>query len=382
MAAVTLKNLDKSFRPGKRQTIRAVRGVSLVVEDGEFLVLVGPSGCGKSTLLRLIAGLEDPDAGAVLIGDRDVTRFAPKDRDVAMVFQNYALYPHMTAGENMAFGLKLRKVPRKERESKVAEAARQLGIAELLPRHPGELSGGQRQRVALGRALVRDPKVFLFDEPLSNLDAQVRLQIRAEIAQLHRRLRTTMVYVTHDQAEAMTLGDRIAVMKDGVLQQVGRPLEIYDHPVNKFVAGFLGEPPMNFLHGTVIANNDRWRWVENDAQGHPALRGFAVPLNGRLDPETLAAHRNLPVWLGLRPEHVEINSGAGEDLGVAEVDFEEHLGAESWCHLKTRHHRLTVRRAARDPLTGEVRVFVAPERMTFFGADEGALAPAAIPTTP
>lgn len=382
MAAVTLQNLNKSFHPGRRQTIQAVRNVSLAVDDGEFLVLVGPSGCGKSTLLRLIAGLEDPDAGTIFIGERDVTRLDPKDRDVAMVFQNYALYPHMTAGENMAFGLKLRGVPRKERELKVAEAARQLGIAELLRRHPGELSGGQRQRVALGRALVRDPKVFLFDEPLSNLDAQVRLQIRTEIAQLHRRLRTTMIYVTHDQAEAMTLGGRIAVMKDGVLQQAGRPLEIYDHPVNKFVAGFLGEPPMNFLHGTIIANNDLWRWVENDAQGHPALRGLSLPLNEQLDEETLTAQRNRPIWLGLRPEHVELNSETGEALGAADVDFEEHLGAESWCHLKTRHHDLTVRRSERTPLLGEVRLSVPPERLVFFDADERALSTPVIPSTP
>jgi multiple sugar transport system ATP-binding protein len=259
-----------------------------------------------------------------------------------MVFQNYALYPHMTAYDNMAFGLKLRKVPMAEIQQKVRDAALLLGISELLERYPKELSGGQRQRVAVGRAIVRDPKVFLFDEPLSNLDAQVRLQVRAELARLHQRLQATMIYVTHDQAEAMTLGDRIAVMKDGVVQQVAEPMQIYDRPANKFVAGFIGEPQMNFIRGTIVQKDGQLRLLENDPQDQPALGGLALPLNGSTA-EALKAHVNRPVWLGLRPEHLKVATNGQPALGHVKVEFVEHLGAESWVHLKSKAHQLTLR---------------------------------------
>src|SRR5512140_1187375 len=246
MAAVEIRKVEKYFG-----TTHIIRGVDIDMEDGAFTVLVGPSGCGKSTLLRMIAGLEEISAGEILIGGRVVNNMMPKERDIAMVFQNYALYPHMTVRENMAFGLKLRRFPKAEIESRIQDAARILGLAELLDRRPKALSGGQRQRVAVGRAIVRKPAVFLFDEPLSNLDAKLRVQMRAEISKLQQRLATTTVYVTHDQVEAMTMGQRIAVMKDGKLQQVGTPLEVYEQPVNLFVAAFIGTPPMNFVKATL-----------------------------------------------------------------------------------------------------------------------------------
>jgi multiple sugar transport system ATP-binding protein len=243
MAAITIENVEKTFAGG----VQAVRRVSLRVNDGEFLVLVGPSGCGKTTLLRMIAGLDEATGGTISIGDRAVNDLPPAERDLAMVFQNYALYPHMTVRRNMAFALELRKVARAEIDRRVGETAETLGLRDLLERRPKELSGGQRQRVALGRAIVRQPLAFLFDEPLSNLDARLRIQMRAELKRLHRRLRTTSIYVTHDQEEAMTLGDRVVVMKDGAIQQVGRPLDVYERPANRFVAGFMGMPPMNLL---------------------------------------------------------------------------------------------------------------------------------------
>src|SRR3954470_792718 len=248
MAGITINRVEKTY-PGN---IRAVDKVSLEVRDGEFLVLVGPSGCGKTTLLRMIAGLEDISGGAISIGDHVVNDVPPADRDIAMVFQNYALYPHMTVRRNMAFGLELRKVPKDEIDRRVGGAAETLGLAALLERKPKELSGGQRQRVALGRAIVRQPRGFLFDEPLSNLDAKLRVQMRAELKRLHRSLRTTTVYVTHDQEEAMTLGDRVVVMKDGVTQQLGKPLDVYERPANRFVAGFMGSPPMNLIPGRIV----------------------------------------------------------------------------------------------------------------------------------
>ena len=251
MARVELKELCKVYSGN----VPAVKDANLVVNDKEFVVLVGPSGCGKSTTLRMIAGLEEITSGAIRIGDILVNDVPPKNRDIAMVFQNYALYPHMTVYKNMAFGLILRKYPKKEIERRVHEAAEILGITELLDRRPKALSGGQRQRVAVGRAIVRQPKVFLFDEPLSNLDAKLRVQMRAEISKLHTRLQSTMIYVTHDQVEAMTMGDRIVVMLDGVIQQVAPPLELYHHPVNRFVAGFIGSPPMNMIEGKLISDN-------------------------------------------------------------------------------------------------------------------------------
>src|SRR5262245_5329091 len=249
MATVAIRDVRKAFG-----AVEVIHGVSVLIGDGEFVVLVGPSGCGKSTLLRMIAGLEKITAGEISIGERVVNNLPPKARDIAMVFQNYALYPHMTVAANMSFSLKLRSAPKAEIESRVRRAADILGLGHLLERYPRQLSGGQRQRVAMGRAIVRDPQVFLFDEPLSNLDAKLRVQMRTEIKELHQRLKTTTVYVTHDQIEAMTMADRIVVMHDGLVEQIGAPLELYDRPQNLFVAGFIGSPAMNFLKGTIRAN--------------------------------------------------------------------------------------------------------------------------------
>ena len=260
MAQVSLKDVSKIF-PGD---VVAVKKVSLGINSKEFLVLVGPSGCGKSTVLRMIAGLEDVTEGEVYIGNKLVNHVPAKDRNIAMVFQNYALYPHMNVYNNMAFGLKLRKIPNDEIDKRVKDAATILGIDKLLKRKPKELSGGQKQRVAVGRAIVRKPLVFLFDEPLSNLDAKFRVQMRTEIHKLHNKLQTTMIYVTHDQVEAMTLGDRVAVMKDGVIHQCDKPMNIYDAPVNKFVAGFIGSPPMNFMNGIIRKKNERLFFEEEN----------------------------------------------------------------------------------------------------------------------
>src|SRR5881275_844226 len=249
MAQVLLKDLNKKY-----DEVHAVKDVNLHIRDKEFIVLVGPSGCGKSTTLRMVAGLEEITAGEIAIGDRVVNDLPPKDRDIAMVFQNYALYPHMTVYDNMAFGLKMRKFPKAEIQKRVRDAAEILGIQDLLKRKPRQLSGGQRQRVAVGRAIVRHPQVFLFDEPLSNLDAKLRVQMRVELKRLHERLETTAIYVTHDQVEAMTMADKIVVMHDGIVEQIGTPLDLYDKPENQFVAGFIGSPAMNFLHGKVKAN--------------------------------------------------------------------------------------------------------------------------------
>src|SRR5919106_2541598 len=249
MAAVEIRNVRKAFG-----STAVIHGVSVDIGDGEFVVLVGPSGCGKSTLLRMIAGLENITSGEIRIGERVVNRVPPKERDIAMVFQNYALYPHMTVAANMGFSLKLRGAPKTEIETRVRRAAEILGLVPLLERYPRQLSGGQRQRVAMGRAIVRDPKVFLFDEPLSNLDAKLRVQMRGEIKELHQRLKTTTVYVTHDQVEAMTMADKIVVLHDGVVEQIGAPLELYDRPNNLFVAGFIGSPAMNFVKGKVGVN--------------------------------------------------------------------------------------------------------------------------------
>jgi len=312
MSRIRFDNVTKTF--GRK--VVAVDHLSMTVADKEFFVLVGPSGCGKSTTLRLIAGLEDPDAGAIYIGDRLVNNVAPKDRDIAMVFQNYALYPHMTVFENMAFALKLRKVPKEEISQRVLAAAKILGISDLLDCKPAVLSGGQRQRVAVGRAIVRQPQVFLFDEPLSNLDAKLRVGMRAELTRIHRRLETTVFYVTHDQVEAMTLGQRIGVMKDGKLLQVADPTTLYNHPVNRFVAGFIGSPPMNFLSGRI--ESGPWRF------SHAA---FSIPL-----PESVAitaAHR--PVILGIRPENITV---AGQPGIKATVEVAELMGNEALVYLK------------------------------------------------
>src|SRR5213595_3481867 len=264
MAKVSLKNVFKIYKGDKGKDVTAVEDFNLEIEDREFVVFVGPSGCGKSTTLRMIAGLEEISKGDIQIGERRVNDVAPKDRDIAMVFQNYALYPHMSVFDNLAFGLTLRKYPKAEIKKRVIDAASILGIEELLDRKPKALSGGQRQRVAVGRAIVRQPKVFLFDEPLSNLDAKLRVQMRTEISKLHSRLQATMIYVTHDQVEAMTMGDRIVVMKDGLVQQIDDPISLYDHPKNKFVAGFIGSPPMNIIRGTLKLERDTVVFREAD----------------------------------------------------------------------------------------------------------------------
>jgi multiple sugar transport system ATP-binding protein len=305
MASVKIVNVRKSF--GAHPVIK---GVSVDIEDGEFVVLVGPSGCGKSTLLRMIAGLENITGGQILIGNRVINEMPPKERDIAMVFQNYALYPHMTVAANMGFSLKLRHAPKEEIEARVERAAEILSLSHLLGRYPRQLSGGQRQRVAMGRAIVRDPQVFLFDEPLSNLDAKLRVQMRTEIKELHQRLETTTVYVTHDQIEAMTMADKIVVMHDGLVEQIGAPLDLYDRPANQFVAGFIGSPAMNFIKGTVRVG-DKPR-VETDS-------GVAMPL-----PETAEVQDGQPVVYGLRPEHIRLD-GTGVP---AQVIVTEPTGSE------------------------------------------------------
>jgi multiple sugar transport system ATP-binding protein len=309
MADVTITNLHKSFGG-----VPAVRGVDLVIPDRQFTVLVGPSGCGKSTLLRTIAGLEDADSGTIEIGGAVVNDVRPRDRDVAMVFQDYALYPHMSVAKNIGFGLRARKFPRAEIERRVASAAALLDIAPLMARYPRQLSGGQRQRVAIGRAIVRNPKLFLFDEPLSNLDAQLRDDMRGEIKRLHHEIATTMIYVTHDQIEAMTLADRIVLMRDGKVEQQGTPLDLFERPATRFVAGFLGSPKMNFLPGEITRDGSG---VAVRLDGGETL---ALPL-GRF-PETAAEGA---VLLGLRPEHMTRASGALPPEGVARLDAEIEL---------------------------------------------------------
>lgn len=314
MAGVILKDITKRFGEAE-----AVSSLSLEVEDGEMLVLVGPSGCGKSTTLRLIAGLEEPTEGEIWIGERRVNSLPSKDRDIAMVFQSYALYPHMTVYDNIAFGLKVRKLPKGEIARRVRQVAEMLGIADKLKAKPKELSGGQRQRVAVGRAIVRQPKVFLFDEPLSNLDAQLRVRMRAELQSLHQSLGTTAIYVTHDQVEAMTLGQRVAVLKSGRLQQVDVPRRLYDAPANVFVATFIGSPPMNLLRGTLSAESDRL-WVKGVGFS------FIVP-EGKGD---IASTRSGEVIVGVRPEHLQLAQPGGSEASsiFALVKVVEHLGAE------------------------------------------------------
>jgi len=319
VAGVTLEHVTKRFG-----NVVAVHDANLEIKDKEFVVLVGPSGCGKSTTLRMVAGLEEITEGNIYIGDTLVNDIPPKDRDIAMVFQNYALYPHMDVYNNMAFGLKLRKFPRAEIDRRVKEAAKILGIENLLDRKPKALSGGQRQRVALGRAIVREPKVFLMDEPLSNLDAKLRVTMRAELSKLHARLQTTAIYVTHDQTEAMTMGDRIVVMKDGVIQQVGAPLEIYDNPVNVFVAGFIGTPPMNFLEVVLKREGDDY-YVQNEA-----LRLKIDPVRAR-EIKNIGAYVDKEVIFGIRPEDIDdakIHPGEPDNTVVAMVDVTEPMGSE------------------------------------------------------
>jgi multiple sugar transport system ATP-binding protein len=353
LSRVAFKELTKLYDRG----VIAVDHVTFEVADREFFVLVGPSGCGKSTTLRLVAGLEEPTSGEIYIGERMVNNVEPRERDIAMVFQNYALYPHMSVQENMAFALRLRKLPKDDIRKRVDEAAGILGISELLKRKPAALSGGQRQRVAVGRAIVRHPKVFLFDEPLSNLDAKLRVGMRTELARIHRQLETTVFYVTHDQVEAMTLGQRIGVMKDGRLLQVADSMTIYNRPVNKFVAGFIGSPPMNFLSGHL------------DDKTPPSFTSdsFHLDLSPALA-DRLSAFRGRPVVLGVRPEGVALG---GEPVLKAAVEVVEQMGNEVITYLKAGDQALVARVPPRDaPRPGEsVTVGFVPDQLHFFDAE-------------
>ena len=331
MAGVRFSNLNKVYpSSGKASDVSAVKDINFDVRDGEFMVLVGPSGCGKSTTLRMLAGLESITSGECYIGDRIVNDLPPKDRDIAMVFQNYALYPHMTVFDNMSFGLKLRKVSKDEIEARVHEAALILGLEDLLDRRPKALSGGQRQRVAVGRAIVRKPKVFLFDEPLSNLDAKMRAQMRAEISRLRDKLDATMIYVTHDQVEAMTMGDRICVMNEGEIMQVDEPLRLYNKPQNKFVAGFVGSPPMNFFLGRIGIAGDGLQFVESD-NGED---GFTISLNDKLA-GIAGGYAGNRIVLGIRPENITQDSGDDGIAIEAKVDVCETTGSELYLYLYT-----------------------------------------------
>ena len=336
MARVCLDNLSKVFHGPKGASVHAVRGLTLAIEDRELVVLVGPSGCGKSTTLRLVAGLEELSSGTISIGDRVVNGVEPKDRDLAMVFQNYALYPHMTVYENMAFGLRLRRYPKRDIDRRVRETAEVLGLTPLLNRLPKALSGGERQRVAVGRAMVRQPKAFLFDEPLSNLDAPMRAQMRRELKRLHERLAATMIYVTHDQVEALTLGDRIVVMNDGLVQQVADPWRLYRAPASLFVAGFIGSPPMNFAPGLIELDDGTWRFRFQDAARTPPRVEMRLPVVADHVP-ALRPYADRAVILGLRPEHVvpvpsQGVEPAGDTVG-ARVELVEPMGAETYVHL-------------------------------------------------
>ena len=365
MSRVGFKELTKLYDKG----VVAVDHVTFEVADKEFFVLVGPSGCGKSTTLRLVAGLEEPTSGEIYIGDRMVNNVEPRDRDIAMVFQNYALYPHMSVQENMAFALKLHKVPKDEIRRRVDEAARILGISELLHRKPAALSGGQRQRVAVGRAIVRHPKVFLFDEPLSNLDAKLRVGMRAELARIHRQLEATVFYVTHDQVEAMTLGQRIGVMKEGNLLQIADSMTLYNQPVNKFVAGFIGSPPMNFLSGRIDDKTP-------PGFSHDSFRLELAPaLSTKLGPA-----RGKPVTLGVRPEGIVLENGdcpARRALRgtvpsfPAGVEVVEHMGNEVIVYLKAGNDTLVARVPPQEaPRPGDsVTVGFEPDRLHFFDAE-------------
>ena len=369
MAGLTLKGIYKKY-PGN---VVAVSDVNLEIRDKEFIILVGPSGCGKSTTLRMIAGLEEISEGELYIGDRLVNDIAPKDRDIAMVFQNYALYPHMTVFENMAFGLKLRKVPKDEIERKVNEAAKILDLSHLLDRKPKAMSGGQRQRVALGRAIVRSPKVFLLDEPLSNLDAKLRAQMRTEISKLHKKLGTTFIYVTHDQTEAMTIRDRIVVMKDGFVQQIDTPQNLYERPVNKFVAGFLGSPQMNFIDAVLKEEYGQYvvEFGSRDTRMSSAVRyQIAIP-ESKVTPE-LANYVGKEVTLGIRPESVHDEemylSNATTGIIDCYVEITEMMGAETYLYLTCEGIPLTARVSPRSTAKpqDEIKVAIDPNKIHLF----------------
>jgi len=344
MAGVRLESVSKRF--GKNVVVHEM---TMDIPDREFLVFVGPSGCGKTTTLRMVAGLETVSDGKIFIGDRVVNDVEPRDRNIAMVFQNYALYPHMSVYENMAFSLKLRKMPSSEIQGRVNGAAEILGITHLLQRRPKEMSGGQRQRAALGRAMVRDPAVFLMDEPLSNLDAKLRVQMRVELVQLHRRVQTTTVYVTHDQVEAMTMGDRIVVMNDGLIQQIAAPKELYDHPVNRFVAGFIGSPPMNFIDADVVRDGDRvYAHGKSFKTLLPAAHTAKLSANGN------------KIVLGVRPEDVRVTSAPdGDSNASGHIDVVEQLGAEQIAFTVVGDQNLLLRTSPDVPLAAGSNVALA-----------------------
>jgi multiple sugar transport system ATP-binding protein len=361
MAETVLKNVNKRFG-----SVQAVIDVNLNIADEEFVVLVGPSGCGKTTTLRMVAGLEDISSGGIFIGGRDVSKLPPRDRDIAMVFQNYALYQHMTVYDNLAFGLRNRRVPEADIKREIAKAVEVLGIGPLLSRKPKQLSGGQQQRVALGRCIVRNPALFLFDEPLSNLDAKLRTQMRTELKELRQRVPTTSIYVTHDQVEAMTLGDRIVVMKDGLVQQVGSPLELYRAPVNRFVAGFLGSPAMNFLNARL-----------KRGPGHLTLSGLTedIPLPDWLS-HALAAYADNDVVVGVRPEHMRLGwpSGSMSALGLkGHLVTSDQLGAQQALEVRVGKTMVTV--GGVDPEwdahSQSIELTMPFERLQFFEANEG-----------
>lgn len=352
MASIQISNAYKAYGP-----LEVLHGIDLMIEDGEFIVLVGPSGCGKSTLLRMIAGLEDITAGIIRIGDRVVNERPPRDRDIAMVFQSYALYPHMNVAENISYALSLRKRPKRVIDDAVAGVARILGLNTLLERRPRALSGGQRQRVAMGRAIVRKPQAFLFDEPLSNLDARLREQMRTEIRKLHRRLQATSVYVTHDQIEAMTMADRIVAMHDGVVQQVGTPLEIYDRPANVFVASFIGSPAMNFLQGRYHIDGDTHQVIID-----PTTAITVTPRRGAVAGQA--------VLLGMRPEHLQLATDAADSVS-ARVDLIEPMGLSTLVHVTIAGQALKIFTLARPRLEVDapVGITLAPHLAHIFDAN-------------
>lgn len=347
MANVVLKEIEKVYPNG----FKAVHGIDLEIKDGEFMVFVGPSGCAKSTTLRMIAGLEEISGGTIAIGDKVVNNIPPKDRGIAMVFQNYALYPHMTVYENMAFSLKIKKASKEEIDKKVREAAKILDLEEVLKRKPKELSGGQRQRVAVGRAIVRDPEVFLFDEPLSNLDAKLRVHMRVQLSQLHKKLKSTMIYVTHDQVEAMTMGDRICVMNFGKIMQVDTPLNLYHYPANKFTAGFIGSPAMNIVEGELTN-------INGDLSVKIGGIELKLPKNKA---DKVKNHVGKKIWFGIRPEHINVRESEGVSLVNGNIEVIEHMGNESYVYAIKDNFQFTAKidsTDSRDLVSGKNQKFM------------------------
>ena len=374
MASLSFRKIGKTYPSG----VTAVSDFNLEIKDKEFIIFVGPSGCGKSTTLRMVAGLEEITDGELYIGDRLINNVAPKDRDIAMVFQNYALYPHMTVYENMAFGLKLRKTPKEEIRKRVEEAARILDITHLLDRKPKALSGGQRQRVALGRAIVREPKVFLLDEPLSNLDAKLRAQMRTELSKLHKKLGTTFIYVTHDQTEAMTMADRIVVMKDGFIQQVDSPTNLYNKPVNVFVAGFIGTPQMNFIESKIIDLENGQYAVEFGSEDTKTKKGVKYQViipEAKLKGTKIAEYAGKEVIMGIRPECLKDDEEyiAKATTGVikCKVEITELMGAETYLYINCEDINMTARVAPKTSVISgdEIQIAIDPNRVQIFDKD-------------